>query len=182
MLFKPVSQNHEDKHQRHFDTHRTWVQIRPRSLNHLSEYLVYSAIAPHNIHGGFAVFVSLLIEACQTFPPLCVNMCVCCVCECKRGCVCVCVCACSDLSADMSITCEFTSSKFQTLVSDHEPKQGDGFLFCSRPFWKERLPPSHHPPSTYNPPQTHTHTHTLQFHKKRMESLEWKAFKVSISE
>lgn len=46
---KPWKHQHEE----HFDPQRTRVHIRPRSPNHLGEYLVYSAMAPHNIHRGF---------------------------------------------------------------------------------------------------------------------------------
>lgn len=54
--------------------------------------------------------------------------------------------------------------------SDHEPKQGDGFLFCSRLFWKARLLRhlSTTPSSTYNQPLRRP---TLHFNT-RMESLE----------
>lgn len=181
-LFK--KHHHKDKisknHQQHFDPHRTWVQIQPRSPNHLAEYLVYSAIAPHNIHGGFTVFVSLLIEACQTFPPLCV---------CVFVCVEMFVCACSDLSTDMNITCEFTSSKFQTLVEPTSQNKGMVSCFVLGPFERRdsHLFTTHRPPnSPPHPlppqfPQTHTPSFSLQFHKKRMESLERKAEKLSKS-
>lgn len=72
------------KRQQHSDPRRTRVQIRPRSPNHLGGYLVYSTIAPHNIHGR------LHVSAHRGMPHIpsavcelrCVNV---------RVCVCACV-------------------------------------------------------------------------------------------
>lgn len=129
---KPGKHEHEE----HFDPQRTRVHIRPRSPNHLREYLVYSAMAPHNIHRGFTVFLSLLIEACQTFPALC---------ERTLGCVCVCM-LWPEHRHEHNMWIHLL--KIPNTCSYHEPKQGDGFLFCSWPFWKERLPPFHRSPTT----------------------------------
>lgn len=165
-LFQLVGEKKPGKHEHeeHFDPQRTRVHIRPRSPNHLGEYLVYSTMAPHNIHRGFTVFVSLLIEACQTFPALCVNV--------RLD---VFVCACSDLSTDMNITCEFTSSKFQTLVATTSQNKGMVSCFVLGPFErrdshlstahlkKKKLPRTH---------KAHAHTSLLSLISKG-----WKLWK-----
>lgn len=81
------------------------------------------------------------------------------------------VCACSDLSADMNITCKFTSSKFQTLVATTSQNKGMVSCFVLGPFERgdSHLSTTHRPPTT--PWNTHTHT------EKRMGSLERKAEK-----
>lgn len=114
--------------------------------------------APHNIHGGFTVFVSLLIEAWQTFPLLCVNVFVCLLWPEHRH--------------DHNMWIHLL--KIPNACNDHEPKQGDGFLFCSGPFWKWRLPPFQHSSSTYS----HTQTQSLprRFHIQKDSGGEsWKA-------
>lgn len=122
--------------------------------------------------------MSLLIEACQTFPALCVNV--------RLD---VFVCACSDLSTDMNITCEFTSSKFQTLVATTSQNKGMVSCFVLGPFERRdsHLSTAHpkkkqniyiYPPS--NTQSTCTHF-TPWSHKQRMETLERKAEKLSKS-
>ncbi len=84
--------------------------------------------------------------------------------------VCVCVFvfvgACSDLSTDMNITCEFTSSKFQTLVATTSQNKGMVSCFVLGPFERRdsHLSTTHvhlqPPPQSFTHSHTHTHTHT----------------------
>lgn len=86
----------------------------------------------------------------------------CAVCERTLGCVCVCM-LWPEHRHEHNMWIHLL--KIPNTCSYHEPKQGDGFLFCSRPFWKERLPPFHRSPQKKKKkkilPRTHkAHAHT----------------------
>lgn len=106
----------------------------------------------------------------------------CAVCERTLGCVCVCM-LWPEHRHEHNMWIHLL--KIPNTCSYHEPKQGDGFLFCSRPFWKERLPPFHRSPKKKKNPPSNTQSTCTHFtprsHKQRMETLERKAEKLSKS-
>lgn len=87
----------------------------------------------------------------------------------------------------MNITCEFTSSKFQTLVATTSQNKGMVSCFVLGPFERRdsHLSTAHRPPKKKKNPPSNTQSTCTHFtprsHKQKMETLERKAEKLSKS-
>lgn len=87
---------------------------------------------------------------------------------------CVCVCACM-LWPERNMWSRLL--KIPNTCRDHEPKQGEGFLFCSSETLLKAETVTFQPPATYNPPATRTRTLSSYTTGGWMECLQTKSEK-----